>query len=61
MEVEVDNQGRISIPQNFRLFAQLEKEVLFIGQGDYIEIWSKSNYDTIDDFDLTDALEDIDF
>ncbi len=61
VEVEVDNQGRISIPQNLRLFAQLEKEVLFIGQGDYIEIWSKSNYDTIDDFDLTDALEDIDF
>ena len=59
--IEVDNQDRISIPQNLRRFAGLEKEVLFIGQGEYIEVWSKSRYESIDDFDLSAALADIDF
>ncbi len=61
VEVEIDNQDRISIPQNLRVYAGLEKELLFVGQGEYIEIWAKNRFDEINDFDFSDTLEDIDF
>lgn len=35
-----DNDGYITIPAELIEFANLNKEVLFIGQGDYFEIWS---------------------
>ena len=61
VEVEVDNQDRITIPQSLRVYAGLEKELLFVGQGEYIEIWAKNRFDEINDFDFSDALENIDF
>ena len=49
---EVDKQGRILIPSVLREFASLQKDVVFVGVGSRIEIWSKeswnnsiSNYD----------------
>lgn len=45
VEIEIDNQDRITIPQNLRTYAGLEKEILFVGQGEFIEIWSKSKFD----------------
>ena len=38
--VETDKDGFITIPVELIQFANLDKEVLFIGQGDYFEIWS---------------------
>ena len=38
--VETDKDGFITIPVELIRFANLDKEVLFIGQGDYFEIWS---------------------
>ncbi len=35
-----DNDGFITIPAELVEFAKLDKEVLFIGQGDFCEIWS---------------------
>lgn len=40
LQVTPDSAGRILIPQNLREYAGLEGEVLFVGQGDYFEIWS---------------------
>jgi len=37
---EADNNGYLKIPVELIEFANLDKEVLFIGQGDYFEIWS---------------------
>lgn len=39
-ECELDNQGRIRIPNNLREHAMLEKEVVIIGVSTRIEIWS---------------------
>ena len=36
---EMDSQGRIVISKEHREFASLEKEVVFIGMTNYIEIW----------------------
>jgi MraZ protein len=42
--VEIDKAGRIPIPQVYRDFAGLNKDCLVLGQGDYIEIWDKEEY-----------------
>lgn len=44
-EVEIDKQGRISIPQSLREYAGLEKECVILGVSKYVEIWSASAYD----------------
>lgn len=44
-EVECDRQGRILIPGNLREFAHLEKDVIVLGTGDKVEIWSKAIFD----------------
>lgn len=45
--IEADNQGRFIIPKPLLEYAQLKKEVIFIGAGDHFEIWDPeiwSNY-----------------
>lgn len=53
---EIDKQGRILIPQNLREQAGLEKDVVLIGTGKKIEIWSKEKLDAIS---CDDSMEDI--
>ncbi len=43
--VEVDKQGRILIPTSLKDFAALEKDVVLIGVGSRMEIWSKERYE----------------
>jgi MraZ protein len=40
-ECPIDKLGRILIPPILRAYAQLEKEVVFAGQVNKFEIWSK--------------------
>lgn len=40
-DVELDASGRILLSQPLREYAQLEKEVVLVGQGKKLEIWSK--------------------
>ncbi len=42
---DVDKQGRILIPANLREYAELEKEIVFIGTTNKIEIWNKAKWD----------------
>lgn len=44
-ELEIDKQGRISVPQSLREYAGLEKECVVLGISKYVEIWSVSRYD----------------
>jgi len=41
---EVDGDGRISIPKTLKEYANLEQNVMIVGQGDYVELWSHSNW-----------------
>jgi len=43
-QLEIDKSGRILIPQYLRALASLEGEAVLVGQGDYFEIWSPSNW-----------------
>lgn len=52
--VEVDKQGRILIPTSLKDFAALEKDVVLIGVGSRMEIWSRERYEgtvTYDDME----------
>jgi len=40
LHVVPDGAGRILLPQKLRDFAGLKDEVVFVGQGDYFELWS---------------------
>jgi MraZ protein len=39
-QLKLDRAGRILLSSNLRDFASLKENVIFIGQGDYFEIWS---------------------
>ncbi len=44
--VELDSQGRMAIPPDLRLHAELENDVLFVGVHDCVELWSRRRWDT---------------
>lgn len=44
-EAEFDEQGRVVIPQELREFASLEGEAVFLGVGNRVEIWSRTNWE----------------
>ncbi|MBQ7431978.1 MAG: division/cell wall cluster transcriptional repressor MraZ [Lachnospiraceae bacterium] len=44
--IEMDKQGRILIPASHRAFARLDKELVLVGVGDFIEIWDRHIYET---------------
>ena len=44
-ELDIDRQGRINLPQNLIDYAGLEKDVVFIGCPNRIEIWSAAAYE----------------
>jgi len=53
--VELDKQGRILLPGDLRDFAKLEKDVVLVGVGKRIEIWSKEKWDDVStDLDMDD-------
>ena len=59
--VEVDKQGRILLPAHLREFAGLEKDVVLVGVGSRVEIWSKDKWENMNsdaDMDeITGAME----
>lgn len=45
-QVELDKQGRILLPASLREFAGLDKDVVLVGVGSRIEIWSREKYES---------------
>ncbi len=46
-QVELDKQGRILLPATLRAFAGLDKDVVLVGVGSRVEIWSKDKWETM--------------
>ncbi|MCX6782099.1 MAG: division/cell wall cluster transcriptional repressor MraZ [Candidatus Magasanikbacteria bacterium] len=44
MDVEVDKQGRVVLPEYLRVFASLKKEVVVAGLYSRLEIWDESKW-----------------
>lgn len=46
-EMELDAQGRLLLPTLLREHAQLDKEVILLGQGNKFELWSQAAWDEL--------------
>jgi MraZ protein len=62
--VELDGNGRISIPPSHRNNAALEKRAVLVGMGDKFELWSEHAHQAqvrqvLTDADLTEELLDL--
>jgi MraZ protein len=42
---EIDNSGRLPIPQSLRSYAHLEKDCVVMGLGKRIEVWDAARYE----------------
>ena len=45
VEVEVDASSRLLIAPELRDFADLSRDVMLLGMGNYLELWDKRRYD----------------
>ena len=43
-ELEEDAQGRFLIPSNLKEFAEILKDVVFVGVGNRVELWSAERW-----------------
>jgi MraZ protein len=42
----IDKQGRLTVPQSFRSYAGLEREVVIVGAGPRVEIWDAGQWES---------------
>ncbi|QWP78624.1 division/cell wall cluster transcriptional repressor MraZ [Lysobacter sp. K5869] len=62
--VELDGNGRITVPPSHRAAVGIEKKAVLLGMGDKFELWSEQAHhaqirQTISDDDLSDELLDL--
>ncbi len=57
VNAEPDVQGRIIIPAELREYAQLEKEVMFVGMYDTVEIWNEKNAEKSVEGESSDGID----
>lgn len=54
IECSLDSHGRVLVPQSMREFAGFERDLVWIGQLDTMELWSRSRWDSA----LDEAMQD---
>jgi len=63
----MNNYQELSNPQTLRTFANIEKDVVIIGNGEKAEIWNKEAWDEINNEEslnmdeIADKLDELDF
>ncbi len=50
-DTSLDKQGRVLIDADLRDYAHLEKDVVFVGMDEHIEIWNKDDWDAYNNTD----------
>ena len=63
-DLELDAQGRVLLPRLLREYAELDKKLILLGQGNKIEIWNESQWndrraDWLDS-DVVQSLDNLD-
>ena len=43
--IDLDEKGRFILPEYLRSFAELEEDIIFLGQDTYVEIWDKKRWE----------------
>ena len=41
-EITIDNDGRFVLREEYKKYLQIQKEIIYIGKGNYFEIWNKA-------------------
>jgi MraZ protein len=44
-DVELDNQGRIALPQRLKTFAGITDTAVIVGDNDHLELWSPTGWE----------------
>lgn len=58
-EVDVDSQGRVTVPQTLRSFFGIGKDVTIVGAGNKLEIWKTEDWEKFNnDAGLSDRIEE---
>lgn len=55
VECEVDKLGRLLLPAPLRAYAGLERDCVWAGMGNHIELWSKGRFDDLHASVLSDS------
>ena len=58
-DLSLDQQNRLAIPSDHCTFAEISSKAIFVGMGQYIEIWSPEKLQEADDNLETGAFEEI--
>ncbi|MCA9385279.1 division/cell wall cluster transcriptional repressor MraZ [Candidatus Dojkabacteria bacterium] len=45
-EIQLDSQGRCMIPAHLQEYGAIEKDLVFVGVGDWIEIWNLDTWNS---------------
>ncbi|MBQ1801501.1 division/cell wall cluster transcriptional repressor MraZ [Lachnobacterium bovis] len=53
---ELDKQGRILVPNSLREYAELKKDVIFVGVLTRVEIWDKDKWQEDNDYEDMDEV-----
>lgn len=56
VDLQLDTNGRVLVPPSLREYAQLQKELVLVGQGKSLELWSKVLWVAEMEADLGDDL-----
>ena len=56
-ELELDNSGRVLLPQTLRDYANLKKSVVLLGQGKKFELWDENTWQQEREVWLQDGLD----
>lgn len=57
VKCEIDKQGRVTIPQQLRDFAKIDKELTTIGNGEKIEVWSRDVWESDEGMGMLDGID----
>lgn len=50
-EVALDAGGRVLLPAQLREYAKIDKQLVILGQGKKFEIWSETEWESVNGFD----------
>ena len=57
-EIELDSASRVIVPNLHRVYADIEKRIMLVGQGNKFEIWSEERWTAITASYISDSVED---
>ena len=58
VDIEIDKLGRILLPPNLRKWGGLEKEIVWVGQLNRMELWSKARWEKASNAALDEEHQD---